>query len=112
MTEQVQKITIDDVDRFWKAQLHAIDRWEWLMEHNIPRVDIEEAWENVECWTQMAKEINDEYNKQYDRRNCLHKNVVHYLEPDGDITVCSDCGAFLDEMGFVYHYSPPLEEIF
>ena len=112
MTEQDQKITIDDVDRYWRAQLRAVDRWEWLTEHNIPRVDIEEAWEEVESWTRLAEEINAEYNEQCDRRNCPHKNVIHHFEVDGTITICSDCGGWLDEDGFVYRYSDPIEEIY
>ena len=110
MAEQVQKITIDDVDRYWKAQLRAVDRWEWLTEHNAP--GIEEAWGDVENWTRLAKEINAEFNEQYDRRNCPHKNVIHHFEPDGDITVCNDCGGWIDEDGYVYRYSEPIEEIF
>jgi len=105
-------ITIHDVSRYWKAQLRAIDRWEWLTEHDYPQADIDRAWEEIEDWTQRAIKINTEYNEQYERRNCQHKNVIHQFEPDGDITICEDCGGWLDEDGKVFRYSKSLEEIY
>jgi hypothetical protein len=43
---------------------------------------------------------------------CPHTNVVHHFEVDGTITICSDCGAWIDDQGEVYRYSDPLETIF
>ena len=42
------------------------------------------------------------------RPNCPHKNVIHHFEVDGTITICSDCGGWIDDDGFVYRYSDPL----
>jgi len=45
-------------------------------------------------------------------KSCPHKNVYTSHEPDGDIRVCRECGGWLDDDGFVYRYSDPLEEIY
>jgi hypothetical protein len=34
-----------------------------------------------------------------DPQFCDHQNVIHQIEVDGTITICSDCGAWLDEQG-------------
>ena len=112
MTEQNQVLTAQDVDRYWKAQLRAVDRWEWLKEHNYPINDVEQAYQEIESWAKAAMEIQEEYNLQYNRRNCPHTNVIRHFEVDGTITICSDCGAWIDDQGEVYRYSDPLEEIF
>jgi hypothetical protein len=110
MTEQV--LTPQDVDRYWKAQVRAVDRWTWLKEHNYPMSDVEQAYEEMEQWGKLAEEIQEEYRQQYENQPCPHANVIHHIEPDGDIVICSDCGGWLDEDGKVYRYSPSLEETF
>jgi len=113
MTAQVEQvITINDVERYWKAQLRAVDRWQWLIEHNYPVNTVEEARQEKERWGELAEEVQQEYNEQYNRRNCPHTNVIHHFEVDGTITICSDCGGWIDDQGEVYRYSDPLDEIF
>jgi hypothetical protein len=58
---------------------------------------------------QYQHRIYDENGKWH---LCPHANVIHHIEPDGDIVICSDCGGWLDEDGKVYRYSPSLEETF
>ena len=113
MAAQVEQvITINDVDRYWKAQLRAVDRWEWLIEHNYPVNTVEEARQEKERWGELAEEVQREYHQQYNRPNCPHTNVTRSHEVDGDITICKDCGGWIDDQGEVYRYSDPLEEIF
>jgi hypothetical protein len=46
---------------------------------------------------------------QIDPQFCDHKNVIHQFEIDGTITVCSDCGAWIDEDGEIVRM--PVDEI-
>lgn len=111
-----QVITPQDVDRYWKAQVRAIDRWEWLVDHNCNQDTCDSAWEEVESWTRLAEEIQKEYSQQYDELNkvmpfgeykptldpktCNHQNAfTTYDDIDGKLQHCPDCNATLDEDG-------------
>jgi hypothetical protein len=102
------QITLQDVDRYWKAQVRAVDRWEWLKEHNCPMSDVEQAYEEMEQWGKLAEEIQAEYHEQF---GCQHKNLksIGDNNPLNEGYICSDCGAWLDENGNVVR--KPVDEI-
>ena len=105
------EITIHDVNRYWAAQLRAVDRWEWLIDHSASQNTVDKAWADVERWSELAEEIQAEYHEQF---GCQHKNLKSMGDnnPLNEGYICSDCGAWLDENGNVYHHSPSLEETF
>lgn len=43
--------------------------------------------------------------KQIAPEFCTHENVIRQFEIDGTITVCSDCGAWIDEHGEIVRVS-------
>ena len=102
-------ITPQTVERYWKAQLRAVDRWQWLIEHKQPQPVIESAYEEVEQWTRLAEEVQGEYADQYqvnlsfdenrpkqDPQYCYHRNaIMTYHEADGTLYHCPDCGSTL-----------------
>jgi hypothetical protein len=48
-------------------------------------------------------------SKRIDPQFCDHQNVIHQIDVDGTITICSDCGAWIDEQGEIMRM--PSDEI-
>ena len=97
MTAQITK---RQVETAWRYSIAAANR------HEI--VGTDESCETMLQATDYAEQLQ----AKYDAQQCPHTNVIHHFEVDGTITICSDCGAWLDDDGFVYRYSDPLDEIF
>jgi len=74
-TEVMTKQDTAYVDRFmiesaWDEQVQAVDRWEWLAEHNQPADVIETAWDEVEERTADAMRLEELYREQFEQEVC------------------------------------------
>ena len=97
MTDKISK---RQVQTAWNLSVVAAD---W---HEKQGTDL--SCENMLEATDYAEQLQ----AKYDAQQCPHKNVIHHFEPDDTITICSDCGGWIDDQGEVYRYSDPLETIF
>jgi len=125
MTDQLTQtqITQSDVDRAWADSVGAADLFE-RQPSDYHRRRMLEA-------TDYAERLQDAYNEQLDEaegkrvmlidRNgerkvnpawCKHENAVDVMpwdDPGGEVWVCRDCGAYLNDDGTVSHI--PTDEI-
>jgi hypothetical protein len=62
------QVTRCDVERAWREQVQAVDRWEWLANHRCPKHEVEAALENILATTAYAIELEELYSQQYDER--------------------------------------------
>ena len=64
-TEEI--VTLQDTEDAWKAQIAAVDRWEWLNDNNAPVEAIEAAYSEMEAALAYAERLEDLYHDQYRR---------------------------------------------
>lgn len=64
--QQQDQVTRCDVERAWREQVQAVDRWEWLANHRCPKHEVEAALENILATTAYAIELEELYSQQYD----------------------------------------------
>jgi len=78
MTAQVQyltksqPITVMDVERAWREQVAAVDRWQTLADRGRDQSRIEQAWDEMQEATIHAMALDRAYSEQYDR---MYKGV-------------------------------------
>lgn len=103
-------ITVQEVERAWRHQVHAADWYEYVASNGISNETIKVAWENVEKTTKHAVELQKKYSLQYKVQFCKHENaMISYRDIDGVVYYCPDCGGLLDENGDIVRM--PLDEI-
>ena len=80
MTTQVQyitksqPITVLDVERAWRDQVAAVDRWQTLADRGRDQSRIEQAWDEMQEATVHAMALDRAYSEQYDR---MYKGASH-----------------------------------
>jgi hypothetical protein len=133
MATPTNLITLTEVERAWADSVGAADYYErTTLLHDQGGCDwsqVERALENMQDTTRHAQRLQERYNEQYEAQYadkrvvlafdgkttkidpsfCDHKNAIHYIEPDGDYWVCSDCGAWLDEHGDIFRQPQEME---
>ena len=114
MTEQVERKFEAQVYNVWHP-IEILDTAN-IMGRTVAKVRVLDGTKPFQSATWSAPFVySDEglVSKTFIREiTCPHTNVVHHFEVDGTITICSDCGGWIDDQGEVYRYSDPLEEIF
>lgn len=60
-------LTTFDVERAWRDQVAAVDRWESLADRGRDQSRIEQAWDEMQEATVHAMALDRAYSEQYDR---------------------------------------------
>lgn len=66
--EMTQTVDRYMVEQAWHEQVEAVDRWQWLVEHDFSREIVESAWDEIQAATAYAMELEELYSEQYDQR--------------------------------------------
>ena len=69
-----QPITVLDVERAWREQVVAVDRWQTLADRGRDQSRIEQAWDEMQEATVHAMALDRAYSEQYDR---MYKGVAN-----------------------------------